>query len=374
MPTVFFAFRDAPDRRAALERPGSLDRYRLFGLDELRAHGAEVRHNLEREGRPPLWARLLSRTLNRLLAALGGYGGDFASMLASLRTANSADVVFATTDTVGLPLVLLKRAGLVRPPLVYAAIGLPERLEHLRGRRTQRLYRGAFRRVETLVVYAESERDRVRSWLGADAPRVVFVPFGVDVDAFAPTEPGSVSVDVVSVGADPRRDFELLLAIAARHPELSFHIVAARDRASSLRATPNVTVESDLPLETVRERLAAARVVALPVQANSYSGATTVLLQAMALGKPVVVSLTDAISAGYALEDRVNCRLVGPGDVDAFERALLETLTGADASVSLGSRARESVARDFSWKRYTDTLREILFAAASGGGRSRPSP
>lgn len=373
MPTVFFAFRDAPDRRAALKQPGSLDRYRLFGLDEFRAGGAGVRHNLERDRPPPLWARVAGGAANRLLQAIGGYGGDFASMLASLRTANSADVIFATMDTVGLPLVLLKRAGLVRPPLVYAAIGLPERLEHLRGRRMKRLYRGAFGRVETLLVYAESERKRVRAWLGSDAPRVAFVPFGVDVEAFAPSERRPNAVDVVSVGADPRRDFELLLTIAARHPELSFNIVASRDRAASMRATPNVRVESDLPLESVRERLAACSVIALPVQPNSYSGATTVLLQAMALGKPVVVSRTDAIAAGYGLEDGVNCRLVAPGDVDAFERALLETLTGADASVSLGIRARESVERNFSWKRYTEALREILFAAASGG-RSRPSP
>jgi glycosyltransferase involved in cell wall biosynthesis len=369
MPTVFFAFRDAADRRAALRRPGSLDRYRLFGLDEVRAHGADVRHNLEGEGPPPLWARLVGGALNGLLTACGGYGGDFASVLASLRTANGADVVFSTMDSVGLPLVLLKRMGLLRPPLVYAAIGLPERLARLRGRVMHRLYASAFRRAHTIVVYAESERDRLRAWFGSDVPHVVFVPFGVDVEAFAPQMRGSGTVDVVSVGADPRRDFELLLTIAARRRDLSFHVVAAKDRASSLQSTPNVTVESDLPLEGVRERLAAARVVALPVQPNSYSGATTVLLQAMALGKPVVVSRTDAVARGYGLVDRVNCRLVEPGDVDAFETALVETLTGADATVSLGLRARESVERDYSWKRYTDTLRALLLTAS--GARSR---
>ena len=71
----------------------------------------------------------------------------------------------------------------------------------------------------------------------------------------------------------------------------------------------------------MRDRLASARVVALPVRDNSYSGATTTLLQAMAMAKPVVVSRTAAIAAGYELEDGVNCRLVEPGDGAAFERA-----------------------------------------------------
>jgi glycosyltransferase involved in cell wall biosynthesis len=365
MLSVFFAFRDAPDRRAALCNPDALDRYRLFGLDEVRARGAHVRHNLERGGPPPAWARTAAAAVNLLLRLAGGYGGDFATVLASLRTANTADAVFATNDTVGIPLMLLKRAGLLRAPLVYAAIGLPERLMQLRKGRTARLYAEAFRRAHTIVAYAESEVEWLRAWLGETAPPIVFVRFGVDVRAFSP-DGRAPEVDVVSVGADPKRDFDLLTVIASRHPEVSFRIVAAREHAQSLgMRPPNVAVETDVPLECVRERLAGARVVALPVRRNSYSGATTVLLQAMAMEKPVVVSRTDAISEGYGLEDCVNCRLVEPGDVDAFERALLETLTGADAGESLGIRARETVERDFSWERYTDALWEILSAASA---------
>jgi len=95
------------------------------------------------------------------------------------------------------------------------------------------------------------------------------------------------------------------------------------------------------------------------VRGNSYSGATTTLLQAMAMGKAVVVSRTDAIAHGYELEDGYNCRLVEPGDAGAFERALLETLTGARAD-SLGTRARETVERSLSWERYAAALFEVL--------------
>jgi glycosyltransferase involved in cell wall biosynthesis len=361
--TVYFAFRDASDRRRALATQGALDRYRLFGLDELRARGWEVRHSLERTGPPPLWARALGAVANRTLRLLGGYGGDFASALGSLRIANRADVVFATADTVGIPLILLRRLGLLRTPVVYTSVGLPERLVQLRNGPMRRLYAGALRRAAAFVVYALSEAQWLRTWLGAGAPPVVFVPFGVDVEAFAPHVNGSPDADVVSVGADPRRDFALLATIAERHPDLRFGIVAGPEHARALDLAPaNVAVETDVPLERVRERLAGARVVALPVRRNSYSGATTVLLQAMALGKPVVVSRTDAIAEGYRLEDGVNCRLVEPGDEAAFERALLETLADPQA---LGTRARETVERDFSWQRYTDTLSDILSAACT---------
>jgi glycosyltransferase involved in cell wall biosynthesis len=195
------------------------------------------------------------------------------------------------------------------------------------------------------------------------------------VQAFRPDPTHTPTTDVVSVGADPRRDFELLAEVASRHPELSFRIVASAERARTLASLPtNIELEIDLSLDDARARLEDARVVALPVRENSYSGATTVLLQAMALGKPVVVSRTAAIASGYELEDGVNCRLVEPGDAAALERAILETLTGADAAAALGTRARQTVERSFSWERYTDTLWEVLSGVTrspSGGSRSR---
>lgn len=361
---VFYAYRDAPERRAALREPrGAPERYRLFGFDEIAARGAEVRHNLE-QTEAPAWARIVDVAINRPMYGVGGYGGDFASVLPSLRVANASDVVFSTVDTVGLPLVLLRRAGILRRPLVYAAVGLPERLEQVRGTHVQRLYASALREAHAIFAYAQSEADRIRAWTGPAGPPVTFVPFGVDVDTFRPEPDREPEFDVLSVGADPRRDFELLVEVAARRPELSFRIVASSDRARSLGRVPaNVSIESDIPLDGVRRRFAAARVVALPVRDNSYSGATTVLLQAMAMAKPVVVSRTQAISDGYELEDGVNCRLVDPGDVDAFERVLVEATTGADAARSLGTRARQTVERSFSWERYTNALWEILRAA-----------
>ena len=353
---IFYAYRDAPERRVALAAPkASLERYRLFGLDEMAARGAAVQHNLDRP--VPAWARIADRILNRLVYGSGGYGGDFASVLASLRAINAADVVLSTVDTVGIPLVLLERLRVVRTPIVYVAIGLPERLVQLR--RLAGLYRRALGDARVLVSYAESEAEWLRAWLGPGA-QVAFVPFGVDTRAFRPLE-RPAEFDVVSIGADPRRDFALLATVAARRPEIGFHLVASAEHARSFgELPPNVSVETDIPLDAVRDRLAAARVVALPVRENSYSGATTTLLQAMAMAKPVVVSRTDAVASGYGLEDGVNCRLVPPGDADGLERSLLDLLAGADAATALGIRARETVERSLSWERYTDALWKLL--------------
>jgi glycosyltransferase involved in cell wall biosynthesis len=365
-PTAFFLYRDAPLRRAALGlAAGAPERYSLYGLDEVAEAGFAVEHNLEPGREPGPGARAVARVLQRAVLLGGGYGGDFASVLACRKRLRAADVVFSTVDTVGIPLALLAQAGLAPTPVVYAAIGLPERLEQLRTGAARRLYRNAYRRLHTIVAYGRGEVDALRAWLGEGGPRLVFVPFGVDAGFFRP-EPGrEPAEDVVSVGADPRRDLALLLRLAERLPERRFRVVCTAEQARALGAPPpNVAVEVGIPLRAVRERLLAARVVVLPVRENTYSGATTVLLQALACGKPVVVSRTAAIADGYHLEDGGNCRLVPPGDVDALERAVAELLGDREAAAALGARGRETVERHLTWERYTRALEGLLRAAA----------
>jgi glycosyltransferase involved in cell wall biosynthesis len=361
-PTAFFAYRDSPLRRAALRAPvGSGERYSLYGLDEIAERGFDVRHSLEPGLAPGRGARAAGGALDRAVRASGGYSGDFASMLACRKELNAADVVFSTVDTVGIPLALLARGGVVRTPIVYAAIGLPERLVQLRTGLARRRFLDAYRRLHAVVAYGWGEVEELRAWLGEGGPRVELVPFGVDVDHFRPDDTAELVADVVSVGADPRRDFALLVELARRLPECSFLIVASADNARALGRLPaNVSLEVDVAFARVRECLLGARVVALPVRENSYSGATTTLLQAMACGKPVVVTRTAAIAQGYHLEDGVNCRLVPPRDLAALERAVRDAL----AAPELGVAARESVERHHTWRHYTDAIRGLLAAAA----------
>jgi glycosyltransferase involved in cell wall biosynthesis len=158
----------------------------------------------------------------------------------------------------------------------------------------------------------------------------------------------------------------VLLGDVARHlPERTFRIVASSDNARVVGPLPaNVRLDVDVPFGRIRERLLRARVVALPVRENTYSGATTTLLQAMACAKPVVVTRTAAIARGYHLEDGVNCRLVAPGDIDAFEHAVEELHGDASLADELGRRARETVERHLTWAGYTREVGRLLADAA----------
>ena len=155
-------------------------------------------------------------------------------------------------------------------------------------------------------------------------------------------------------------------------PETSFVVVTTAEHARSLAPSPaNVTVETDLPFGEMRRRLASARVVALPVRENSYSGATTVLLQAMASGKPVVVTRTRAIASGYHLRRPRELPARGAGRCGCVRpRALGDVLEDEAVSQALGARARETVERDLSWNRFAERIEALVRGACSGSAAS----
>ena len=62
-----------------------------------------------------------------------------------------------------------------------------------------------------------------------ESTRVEFVPFGVDERAFVPSL-AQPAVDVVMAGADPHRDVDLFVGLAAEMPS---RIVSARDDGRS---------------------------------------------------------------------------------------------------------------------------------------------
>ena len=178
---AFVLYRDSPLRREALRAPaGDPSRYSLYGLDELARAGFELHHDLEPQFEPGTRANAAARVLDRTVRLGGGYSGDFARVLASLSELNRSAVVYSTVDTVGIPLALLGRLGRVKPPVVYAAIGLPERLEQLRGPAARRLFAGAFRRLHTIVAYGWGQVEELRALARLHGPRIEFVVFGVD--------------------------------------------------------------------------------------------------------------------------------------------------------------------------------------------------
>jgi glycosyltransferase involved in cell wall biosynthesis len=218
--------------------------------------------------------------------------------------------------------------------------------------------------------------------LGADERRSRTIPYGVDVQAFAPgagdsalrqrygVPPGALMV--VAVGRlVEKKGFAYLVDAAACVPGI--HVVIAGDgdlRADLERRARNchapVTLVGNLDRSAVAAVLGAADIVAVPSvidRAGNVDGLPNVLLEGLAAGRAVIATrvagIPDVVRAGE------NGVLVAPHDAADLASALRALAADAATRERLGAEARRTATEKLSWEAHAAALEECLVQAST---------
>lgn len=177
--------------------------------------------------------------------------------------------------------------------------------------RMRRWDRSVSRRVDAYIAISELSRQRIKRYLGRDAP-VVHPP--VETHRFTPGEPGDSLLVVSELVRHKRLQVALEAAKRARTP---IRVVGSGPEYNTLKAAYPKAVFLGRPSDVELAQLyAEARAVLVPSMEEFGIAA----VEAQAAGRPVI-----AAAAGGALEtvlDGSTGSLVGLGDVDAFARAI----------------------------------------------------
>jgi glycosyltransferase involved in cell wall biosynthesis len=91
------------------------------------------------------------------------------------------------------------------------------------------------------------------------------------------------------------------------------------------------------------------------------------LLEAMALGRPVVASAVGGIPE--VIQDGVNGRLVPPGDPEALAEACLDLAGDRELAQAIGACARQTIEDSFSHERCGSALLNVYRSVASTSER-----
>jgi glycosyltransferase involved in cell wall biosynthesis len=214
------------------------------------------------------------------------------------------------------------------------------------------------RSAETLICVSDFVRSRAVQ-LGAHAENCHVVPTGVDTQAIQASPVPEAPV-VVHVGrlVEVKGASFLIRAVAAlvpRVPEVELWLVGGGPLRDSLEGlVRELGIQRHVKFLGVtnhEETLAAirtARVLCLP-SVTAGSGATEglgqVLLEAGALGRPVVASRSGGIP--QVIRDGQNGRLVAERDVRALSDALIDVLLNHDRAEAMGAAGRSIAESEF---------------------------
>ncbi|WP_316977608.1 glycosyltransferase family 4 protein [Shumkonia mesophila] len=212
-----------------------------------------------------------------------------------------------------------------------------------------RYVRRALEGLDVVGFFGPADRaEAVRRWDLPEA-KTALVRFGVDQSFWTPAaaERGNDGRDfkVLSIGSDPNRDYDTLVSARLPCPVtiITRLPVKRTPDAANVEVTEGSFWKSPLTDAVLRGLYRDAGVVVVPLHDVFQPSGYSVTLQAMACGRPVVLSRNKGLWTPEYLKDGENCLLIPPGDPAAL-RAAVESLRDDRAlAARIGTAGRKTV-------------------------------
>ncbi|SOD75203.1 glycosyltransferase involved in cell wall bisynthesis [Jatrophihabitans sp. GAS493] len=332
-----------------------------YGLDRLEHYGVELTL------RDPAFAAIgsnrggwrcsaaLGRVARTLRHRTGGAQFLEAALNLATRTRRQADVVLCYDERTGVPSALTpSRLG---PPTV-TGVGWLSRVADA-DPAMARLARLALPRAALVWTQCAPVLPLLRSEWGVAPSRIRFVPFGIDTDFYRRQPPPQRPDVVVSAGEDRYRDHQLLVdavaALRGRHPGIHLELATG----TSLRLPDGLVTQHTGRLDgAMRAVYQRGSVVAIALKPTVTGSGLSVVLEAMASGRPVVVTANPGID-DYVAHNETGL-LVPAGDQAAMSAAISELLADPQRAAELGAAGAARVRANFTSEIMARQLAELL--------------
>jgi glycosyltransferase involved in cell wall biosynthesis len=280
------------------------------------------------------------------------------------------DAVFSHSEIVGLPFALIA-ALKGRPRHVMTAY-------YLNGRRNALWYRVLLihRQIDKIFTQSREQYETGRKALYLSDDKLIHVEQCGYIDSkfFAGTPAVTVDERQICSAGREHRDYGTLIKAMADLPDFKLKVDPASpwslqaDGLANLKLPPNVEV-CRMKLGTVRRLYAESAVVVVPLHSNAIGAGTTTLVEAMSMGKPVIItrSKDGSFARRSDLVDGQNVILVGEYNVAALRDAIERLMGDANLRARIGASGRRWAERHAG----RDPWLEIVLPALSG---KRPTP
>ena len=239
--------------------------------------------------------------------------------------------------------------------------------------------------TDRVVVGALENRAAFARQMGRDASRVDVVHTGIELQRFTPGEGRDAFRQELGIGAqevvvgtmsrldDTRKGVDLFCRWPPSWPRAGRRPASSSAGEGLLRPG----LEAQAAALGLGQRVIfagwrrdTARVLAgldVFVMPSLFEGGPTTVLEAMAMGKPVVASRVGMVPE--VIEEGRSGLIVPPGDVSALTLATTRLLEDPPLAAQLGARARERAVADFSIDRMVERYLEVFARARESRAR-----
>jgi glycosyltransferase involved in cell wall biosynthesis len=230
-----------------------------------------------------------------------------------------------------------------------------------------RLGRWSAGKMDRIVTISDAVSEFARNQLGPEAAPVQRIYYGIDPDDYPierTEQPGTMKLAIVARLAAQKGHHVLLDAIqdvARSIPAVHLLVIGHEDDLTIAELQGYATklgIQQQVTFLGFRADIGdLTRDVDVFVLPSLWEGFGLVLIEAMALGLPVVASRVGPIPE--IVVDGDTGTLVPPGNASALAQAIREILESPDLAFAMGQRGRERVEREFSVKTMVDQIEQL---------------
>lgn len=237
----------------------------------------------------------------------------------------NSDVLVTTTDSAGLPFLLLKKARVLKKPIIYISTGLVNEMIKRQSSVLIHLYKNLLKESSFIICHSPVEREQFIKMVPALKNKIIFIPFCIDINFFKKSHNNGGYI--LSIGRDRSRDYKLLFAVAekARHEE--FVLITEKSNIKGLIIPKNIKVYFNLTYKQVRDYYQRAKTVFIPLRELHRSEGQVSFLESIATRNKTIIAGVEGITESYPrLINRKNIFLYRPGKVNDAYKKLVEAL------------------------------------------------
>lgn len=217
--------------------------------------------------------------------------------------------------------------------------------------------------IDKLILWSSVQRRIAVEKLGVPESKIVFTKYFVDEQFFRPLEREATMI--CATGSE-MRDYKTLIE-AMRGLEIPCHIASGTPHEEHTHwldgdLPPNVTVGTKNPRE-LRELYARSRFVVIPLFSSNTDNGITCILEAMAMGKPVICSRIEG-QVDVIVEGETGI-FVPVGDPSALRAAIAALWKDAQRAQCMGRKGRAYVEECQTMDKFVSDVRRVVEEALS---------
>lgn len=222
-----------------------------------------------------------------------------------------------------------------------------------------RLYRWVAARSRGVITNSSHEIQTMSARYRLPVSHFHFLPLNTNID---PPKAANQNKGYIFSAGRTLRDYPTLLE-AVREVDVPVQIVCGQDDLNERDIPANVTLHREIDRNAYLDLLKGAAMVTLPLLETERSTGQVVMLEAMALGKPVITSIAPGTS-DY-LQDGVEGRLLPCGDSQALRKAILQWIEHPDQAEACGRRGLEAVQEKYTVEQHARARIQLLSEIAA---------